>query len=66
MKRRAPETPTRAVVPPSPDFEVEEDSVELVVTEGNGSSSRVICIPIDGDPTGVTAIPTPPATRSRA
>ncbi len=47
MKRRAPETPTRPAVPSS--FDPEEDSVELLVTEENGSSSRVICIAIDGD-----------------
>lgn len=53
MKRRAPDTPTRLAVQPTTDFEVEEDSVELLVTEENGSSSRVICIPIDGDPAEV-------------
>jgi hypothetical protein len=66
MKRRAPVTPGRLAVQPTTDFEVEEDSVELLVTEENGSSSRVICIPIDGDPTGITTIPPPPVTPPRA
>ncbi len=52
MKRRAPETPIRPAVP-SP-FDLEEDSVELLVTEENGSSSRVICIAIEGEATGVS------------
>ena len=62
MKRREGKTPRRLDAPPEPPLDWDEDdegfdpvdTVELVVTEENGSSSRVICIAIDGDTTGTT------------
>lgn len=36
------------------------DRVELLVTEANGASSRVLCLPFDGDePAAAAAPPTP-------
>jgi hypothetical protein len=63
MPRPAPEKPSRSAVPLEPplDFDDEEDSLELLVTEENGASSRVICIPIDGEVTSVTALPPVPS-----
>ena len=63
MPRPAPEQPRRSDIPLEPplDFEDEEDSLELLVTEENGSSSRVICIPIDGEVTAVTTLPPAPS-----
>lgn len=36
------------------------DRVELLVTEANGASSRVLCLPFEGDdPAAAAAPPTP-------
>ena len=76
MKQRDASLPKRADVLPEPPLDFEDvddgddedfdtlDTVEIVVTDPSGSSSRVICIAIDGDTTGVVAVP-PPPTRSR-
>jgi len=81
MKRREASQANRADAPPEPPLDFEDfedvdigddedfitlDTVEILVTEHNGSSSRVICIAIEGDSTGVTAIPPAPTTRARA
>lgn len=62
MPRPASGKPSRSDVPLEPplDFDDEEDSLELLVTEENGSSSRVVCIPIDGEVTAVTTLPPAP------
>ena len=74
MKRIEATPPRRSDSPPEPPLDFDElddedfdtlDTVELVVTAGNGSSSRVICIAIDGDPTaavtsGASSATTPP------
>lgn len=77
MKRRQVTLTNRADVPPEPPLDFEDvdvdddedfitlDTVEILVTDPNGSSSRVICIAIDGETTGVVAVPPPPAPRSR-
>lgn len=36
------------------------DRVELLVTESNGASSRVLCIPLEGDDAAVDAQPPAP------
>ena len=66
MKLRQASLTNRADVPPEPPLDFEEvdveddedfdtlDTVELVVTVENGSSSRVICIAIEGDTSGTT------------
>ncbi|MBK7076314.1 MAG: hypothetical protein IPH44_28885 [Myxococcales bacterium] len=52
---------TRAGAAESGDGEVEwRDRVELLVTESNGASSRVLCIPLEGDDTAVDAAPPAP------
>ncbi len=53
---------TRARGGDGADGEVDwRDRVELLVTESNGASSRVLCIPLEADDTGVDASPPAPA-----
>jgi hypothetical protein len=62
MKRRDSTTPKRLDALPEPPLDWDDDdedfdtvdTVELVVTAPNGSSSRVICIAIEGDASGTT------------
>lgn len=62
MKRRDSHTPKRLDALPEPPLDWDDDdedfdtvdTVELVVTAPNGSSSRVICIAIEGDTSGTT------------
>jgi hypothetical protein len=36
------------------------DRVELLVTESNGASSRVLCLPLEGEDTAVVSPPPAP------
>lgn len=57
---------TRARGGESADGEVDwRDRVELLVTESNGASSRVLCIPLDGDDATEAASPAASAREAR-
>lgn len=52
---------TRARGGDGADGEVDwRDRVELLVTESNGASSRVLCIPLEADDPAVDAAPPDP------
>lgn len=66
MKQREARLFRPADAPPEPPLDFEDaddedfdtlDTVELHITEENGSSSRVICTAIEGDTTGITTLP---------